>query len=69
MFTPFKGCEFAGLGVFLDGSIFVSQGWGVGMQCKLRCDLASGSGQVVMMNSDPGMDQTKSLISKILEMK
>jgi len=71
MLTPYGCTDDVGLGVFLakdkDGKpCFVSQGWGVGMQCKLRAYYKSESGVIVMTNSDPGIEQNESLIGEII---
>ncbi|MCL2527485.1 MAG: beta-lactamase family protein [Defluviitaleaceae bacterium] len=66
------GCDSSqGLGVFLDKDkdgkpYFFSQGWGVGMQCKLRAYYEGESGVVVMTNSEPGMEQDESLVGEII---
>ena len=70
LLTPYGDKSFIGLGVFLDskqGSCF-SQGWGVGMQCKLKFFPKTNTGLVVMTNSDPGCEQNKSLIGEIIEL-
>jgi CubicO group peptidase (beta-lactamase class C family) len=59
-----------GLGVFLanDNShpFFFSQGWGVGMQCKLLAYYKEERGVTVMTNSDPGIEQDKALVGEII---
>jgi len=71
MLTPY-GCDSdQGLGVFLDNDkdgrpYFFSQGWGIGMQCKLRAYYEGESGGVVMTNSEPGMEQDESLVGEII---
>ncbi|MCL2840791.1 MAG: beta-lactamase family protein [Defluviitaleaceae bacterium] len=74
MLTPYGCDEHAGLGVFLflnkdneTESYFMSQGWGVGMQCKLRTYIEGQSGVIVMTNSDPGLDQSESLVGEIIK--
>jgi len=72
MLAPF-GCDAGqGLGVFLEKDksgrpYFFSQGWGVGMQCKLRAYCEGQNGVVVMTNSEPGMEQDESLVGEIIE--
>jgi CubicO group peptidase (beta-lactamase class C family) len=70
MLTPCAGKEYMGLGVFLGVSkeqpYFMSQGWGVGMQCKLKVFYKEQRGVTVMTNSDPGLDQDHSLIAEII---
>jgi len=71
MLTPYGCDENAGLGVFLvedkDGKpCFVSQGWGVGMQCKLRVCHEEQVGVIVMTNSDPGAGQNDSLVGEVV---
>ena len=71
MLTPY-GCDSGiGLGVFLDKDkdskpYFFSQGWGIGMQCKLRAYYEDESGVVVMTNSEPGVAQDESLVGEII---
>ncbi|MCL2835902.1 MAG: beta-lactamase family protein [Defluviitaleaceae bacterium] len=72
MLTPFGCDENAGMGVFLENDsygspYFFSQGWGVGMQCKLRAYYKNKNGVIVMTNSEPGMEQDESLVGEIIE--
>ncbi|MCL2377260.1 MAG: beta-lactamase family protein [Defluviitaleaceae bacterium] len=72
MLSPYGCAEYAGLGVFLvkdkaGAPCFFSQGWGVGMQCKLRAHYEGQSGVVVMTNSEPGMEQDAALVGEIIE--
>lgn len=70
MISPQGGFEFAGLGVLVtktcEGTQITSQGWGVGYQCMLSAIPQSGQGAVVMINSEPGMPQHKSLVGETL---
>ena len=71
MLTPYGCVPDQGLGVFLDTDergrpYFYSQGWGIGMQCKLRVYYQDESGVVVMTNSEPGMEQDESLVGEII---
>ena len=71
MLTPYGCTDDVGLGIFLGKDkngkpYFVSQGWGVGMQCKLQVNYEEKNGIVVMTNSDPGKDQDKSLIGEVI---
>ena len=71
MLTPYGCTDDVGLGVFLakdrDGeACFVSQGWGVGMQCKLRAYIDGQRGVIVMTNSDPGIEQNDSLVGELI---
>ncbi|MCL2217330.1 MAG: beta-lactamase family protein [Defluviitaleaceae bacterium] len=71
MLTPYGCADDVGLGVFLvkdkNGKpCFVSQGWGVGMQCKLRAYYKGKNGVIVMTNSEPGMEQDESLVGEII---
>lgn len=70
MLTPYGCVDFMGMGVFLSDEngipFFFSQGWGVGMQCKLRAYFTEKRGVVVMTNSEPGMEQDKALIGEII---
>jgi len=72
MLAPYGCVDDVGLGVFLnkdeDGEpYFFSQGWGIGMQCKLRAYYQQQSGVVVMTNSEPGMEQDKALVGEIID--
>ena len=72
MLSPYGCADDVGMGVFLirDSSgkpCFASQGWGVGMQCKLRAYYKDQWGVVVMINSEPGMEQDQSLVGEIIE--
>lgn len=68
MLSPYGPDSWAGHGVFLHDNpkAFLSQGWGVGMQCKFIADIEHNRGIVVMMNCDPGTDQEESIIGDIL---
>ena len=70
MLTPYGGKNFMGLGVFLGDDngqpYFFSQGWGIGMQCKLRVYYKEQRGVTVMTNSEPGMEQDKALVGEII---
>ena len=71
MLSPYGCTDDVGLGVFLgqDESgkpFFISQGWGVGMQCKLRVYYENRNGVVVMTNSEPGMEQDIALVGEII---
>ena len=71
MLSPYGCTDDVGLGVFLgkDESgkpCFISQGWGVGMQCKLRAYYEHQEGVIVMTNSEPGMKQNKALVGEII---
>ncbi|WP_020060717.1 serine hydrolase domain-containing protein [Bacillus sp. 123MFChir2] len=66
-----QGCkEWAGLGVFLDGTEqeieFSSLGWGVGFQCMLVAYPYLGTGVVIMTNTDLGVHQMKGIIGEII---
>jgi len=74
MLTPYGCVDDIALGVFLDKDekgrpYFFSQGWGIGMQCKLRAyyEDQSQGGIVVMTNSEPGMEQDAALIGEIIK--
>jgi len=71
MLSPYGCSDDVGMGIFLgknkDGeAFFISQGWGAGMQCKLQVDYKNQSGIIVMTNSEPGMEQNKSLVGEII---
>ena len=72
MLTPYGCADYMGMGVFLEKDehgepYFFSQGWGIGMQCKLRVYYQKQSGVIVMTNSEPGMEQDKALVGEIIE--
>lgn len=46
---------------------FMSQGWGIGMQCKLKVYYKKQRGLAVMTNCDPGADQDSALIGEIIQ--
>ncbi|MGD6855852.1 serine hydrolase domain-containing protein [Bacillus infantis] len=64
-----QGKDWAGLGVFLDGSEkeleISSLGWGVGFQCMMAAYPYKGTGLVIMMNTDSGVHQMKGIIGEI----
>jgi CubicO group peptidase (beta-lactamase class C family) len=64
-----QGKDWAGLGVFLDGSDkeleISSLGWGVGFQCMMAAYPYKGTGLVIMMNTDLGVHQMKGIIGEI----
>jgi len=71
MLSPYGCANSVGLGVFLGknkrgDSYFFSQGWGVGMQCKLHAYYDEQCGLVVMTNSEPGMEQDESLVGEVI---
>ncbi|MWV42255.1 serine hydrolase [Paenibacillus sp. HJL G12] len=68
MIVP-QGCfQWTGLGVFLDsfnGQLEISSlGWGEGYQCVLIAYPDTGKGAVWMMNADPGVHQSQSLLGE-----
>jgi len=72
MLAPYGCTESMGMGVFLGADkngeqCFVSQGWGVGMQCKFRAYHEKQKGVIVMTNSEPGMEQNKALVGEIID--
>jgi len=67
LYQPYGCEEWMGLAVFLGENVFVSQGWGVGMQCKLRVDTKNQECIVVMINQDPGVDQDESIVGEIIK--
>jgi CubicO group peptidase (beta-lactamase class C family) len=60
-----------GLGVFLDNSDqklkISSLGWGKGFQCMMIASPYSGTGAVIMTNSDLGVHQSKGIIGEIIK--
>lgn len=66
-----QGCfDDAGLGIFVTKASeriqITSQGWGIGFQCMLSALPETGCGAVVMINSEPGKPQHKSLVGEIM---
>ncbi|PEA55474.1 penicillin-binding protein [Bacillus pseudomycoides] len=66
-----QGCkEWAGLGVFLDGSgqdvEISSLGWGIGFQSMLIAYPYLETGVVIMTNTDIGVHQMKGIIGEII---
>lgn len=70
MISPQGKFEDAGLGVFVtktsEGIQITSQGWGIGFQCMLAALPESSHGAVVMINSEPGKPQHKSLVGEVM---
>lgn len=70
LLTPYGGKRFMGLGVFLSADngqpYFFSQGWGIGMQCKLQVYYKEQRGVTVMTNSDPGAVQDDALVGETI---
>ncbi|MED5018135.1 serine hydrolase [Paenibacillus chibensis] len=65
-----QGCfKWTGLGVFLEpsseGLEISSLGWGSGFQCMMIAYPETRRGGVWMMNADPGVHQTKSLLGQV----
>lgn len=65
-----QGCrDWAGLGVFLDGSKqeieMSSLGWGVGFQCMMVAYPYLQTGAIIMTNADLGVHQMKGIIGEI----
>ncbi|MCA1041190.1 beta-lactamase family protein [Bacillus infantis] len=64
-----QGKDWAGLGVFLDGSDkeleISSLGWGAGFQCMMAAYPYKGAGVVIMMNTDLEVHQMKGIIGEI----
>lgn len=69
MITPQKGKNWAGLGVFLEGSEekleIASLGWGVGFQCMIVAYPYPGKGAVIMTNAELGVHQMEGIIGEI----
>ncbi|RID82836.1 hypothetical protein D1970_17765 [Mesobacillus zeae] len=65
-----QGCkEWAGLGVFLDGTgqelEISSLGWGLGIQCMMVAYPYLETGAVIMTNADLGVHQLKGMIGEV----
>ena len=68
MMTPYGNSDFACLGMFYDSSenFYFSQGWGIGMQCKMRLYPEAQKGIVVMTNSELGIEQDRALVGEVI---
>jgi len=68
MMMPYGNSDFACFGMFYNSNedYYFSQGWGVGMQCKMRLYPSAQKGVVVMTNSEPGMEQDKALVGEVI---
>ncbi|ANY65908.1 penicillin-binding protein [Paenibacillus sp. BIHB 4019] len=68
--TPQGVTEWTGLGLFLDHSKqeleISSLGWGVGFQCMLVAFPYTGTGTVIMTNTDLGIHQLKGMIGEMI---
>ena len=69
MLMPYGCSGTACLGIFYDKKrdCYFSQGWGVGMQCKMRLYPKRQRGIVAMTNSEQGMEQDKALVGEIID--
>ena len=69
MLTPHGNSPFSCLGLFYDSreDFYFTQGWGVGMQCKMRFYPKTQRGVAVMTNSEPGIEQDKALVGEIID--
>jgi len=69
MIQPQGDKNWTGLGIFLDqsenGLEISSLGWGVGFQCMMVAFPHTGSGLVIMTNTDLGVHQMKGIIGDI----
>ena len=61
MATPSERFPWAGLGVFMDGENKLSiSGWGENGQSRLKFNYRTGEAAVVMVNRNPGVEQSES---------
>lgn len=61
MATPSDRFPWAGLGVFMDGENKLSiSGWGENGQSRLKFNYRTGEAAVVMVNQNPGVEQSES---------
>ena len=61
MATPSERFPWAGLGIFMDGENQLSiSGWGENGQSRLKFNYRTGEAAVVMVNQNPGVDQSES---------
>ncbi|MEK5444431.1 serine hydrolase domain-containing protein [Fredinandcohnia sp. FSL W7-1320] len=69
MITSQRGKNWAGLGVFLEGSEkeleITSMGWGVGFQCMMVAYPRIEKGAVIMTNAELGVHQLEGIIGEI----
>ena len=61
MATPSERFPWAGLGIFMDGENKLSiSGWGENGQSRLKFNYRTGEAATVMVNRNPGVDQSES---------
>ena len=61
MATPSDSFPWAGLGIFMDGENTLSiSGWGENGQSRLKFNYRTGEAAVVMVNQNPGVEQSES---------
>ena len=61
MATPSERFPWAGLGIFMDGENKLSiSGWGENGQSRLKFNYRTGEAAVVMVNRNPGVEQSES---------
>ena len=61
MATPSDRFPWAGLGIFMDGENKLSiSGWGENGQSRLKFNYRTGEAAVVMVNQNPGVEQSES---------
>lgn len=67
MATPSERFPWAGLGIFMDGENKLSiSGWGENGQSRLKFNYRTGEAAVVMVNQNPGVDQSESGIEWLI---
>ena len=66
MIKPTENFSWVSLGLFIRGDdTVVSQGWGENGQSMLKLNFVTGEISVVMINQDPGVDQTESGVEQL----
>lgn len=69
MITPQRGKNWAGLGLFLEGSEkeleITSLGWGVGFQCMMVAFPYLAKGAIIMTNGELGVHQMEGIIGEV----
>ena len=68
MATPSERFPWVGLGIFMDGEKTLSiSGWGENGQSRLRFNYRTGEAAVVMVNQNPGVDQSESGVERLIK--
>ena len=68
MATPSDRYPWVGLGIFMDGENTLSiSGWGENGQSRLRFNYRTGEAAAVMVNQNPGVEQSESGVGWLIE--